>query len=98
MRTFITALALIGMGVSVALTLNLYVGMSGDMFGDGAGTAVLGAQLWGGVGALAAIIFGFLGRFMDREKPRPARRLYNVCIAAGLLCGLLILAMPFVFV
>lgn len=97
MRTLINSLAVIGAVVAVALTLNLYVGMMGDAYSEDRSMAIPVLQLWGAIGVLVALVFGYIGRIMDRRVPRPASKFSNASIAVGLLCGALIFAMPFVF-
>lgn len=97
MRTLINTLAIISAALAIMFTLNLYFGLFGDGFSDGRGMAIVVLQIWALIGSAGAVLFGFIGRRLDRTLPRPARRLPNLCIAAGLLCGLLIFATPFVF-
>lgn len=97
MRTIVNSLAVIGALIAVALTLNLYLGVMGDDFAGDRSLVIPRLQLWGSVGVLAALVFGYVGRLMDRRVPRPASKFANASIAVGLLCGALIFAMPFVF-
>ena len=97
MRTLINSLAVVGAIVAVALTLNLYLGVMGGSLSEDRSTAVPNLQLWGAIAVLAALVFGYVGRLMDRRVPRPASKFSNAAIALGLLCGALIFAMPFVF-
>ena len=97
MRPIINILAVIGVVIAILLTLNLYLGAMGGAFDQDEGLAIAELQLWGAVGALMAVGFGFIGRIIDRRMPRPASKISDGCIAIGVICGALIFAMPFVF-
>jgi hypothetical protein len=97
MRKFIDLFAIIMAVIAMVLTLNLYLGVNGDNFMGEDGMAVKGVQLTALVSVLAALTLGFAGRFLDRRVPKPATRAANGAIAVGLICGALILAMPFLF-
>ena len=93
MRTLLNILAVLGALVAVMSVGSLYYG---ELQG-GSGMASLAFQLYGAIGAGAALLFGFVGRLMDRRVPRPARPISNICIAVGLIAGLLLFAAPMVF-
>ncbi|MEL6688477.1 MAG: hypothetical protein AAFP97_12775 [Pseudomonadota bacterium] len=97
MRTLVNVLAIIGSVLALLCTLSLYIGVISDAFTGPQGMVILFFQLWGAIGVSIALIFGFAGRVIDRRVPKPASRFSNGSIAVGLLCGALILAMPFVF-
>ena len=97
MRKIIDLLAIITAVIAMVMTLNLYLGVNGDNFMGEDGMAVRGVQLSALISVLAALGFGFVGRILDRRVPKPATRAANGAIAVGLICGALILAMPFLF-
>ena len=97
MRTLVNILAVLGAVLAVFAVGSLYYGQATDAFSDGRGMASLAFQLYGAIGAGAALLFGFVGRLMDRRVPRPARPISNICIAVGLIAGLLLFAAPMVF-
>ncbi|MGB3456827.1 MAG: hypothetical protein WBG08_07190 [Litorimonas sp.] len=97
MRAAINALALTGAVVAALLTLNLLIGFSTGYFDPTTGRSTANMQLIALIAAVLAIAFGFMGRMRDRRMPRPASKLSDGAIAAGLVAGLLVLALPFVF-
>ena len=97
MRILVNILALLGVIIAVFMVGSLYLGLMSDGFSGGRGMAVLFFQLWGAIGSVVAILFGFIGRRMDRRVPLPAGRIANTSVAVGLVCGLLLFAAPFVF-
>lgn len=95
MRLFINILALFGLAIGITSTFNLYgLRISAD---GPQGFANVTVPLWALVGSVMAIIFGFIGRIIDRRAPRPASKLSDAAIVLGFLCGALVLAVPFVF-
>lgn len=95
MRLLINSLAIIGLIVGGSSVVELYGLRMGDS--EPQGFANVTVPIWALLGALAAIVFGFSGRIMDRRAPRPASKLSNLAIGLGLLCGMATLAVPFVF-
>lgn len=97
MRSLVNVLALVGIALTVLAVGGYYVGLIGGEFEGPQGMAILVYQLFGLIGAGAALLFGFVGRLMDRRVPVPAGRVANTAIAVGLVGGLLLFASPFVF-
>ncbi|GHB02952.1 hypothetical protein GCM10009069_27160 [Algimonas arctica] len=95
MRLVINILAIIGLLISVTSLIELYALRINE--GPSEGFASVAVPFWVIIGASAACVFGFIGRIIDRRKPMPASKLSDMSIAGGLLCGALLLAVPFVF-
>ncbi|MGJ8560118.1 MAG: hypothetical protein ACSHX3_07770 [Litorimonas sp.] len=95
MRLVINILAIIGLLISVSSLIELYMLRINDVPSEGFANVAL--PFWALIGAGAACVFGFIGRIIDRRKPMPASKLSDMTIAGGLLCGALLLAIPFVF-
>lgn len=95
MRLVINVLAIIGLLVGISSLIEIYsLRMSGA---TAEGFANVTLPFWALLGAGGAFCFGFIGRIIDRRKPMPASKLSDFSIAGGLLCGALLLAVPFVF-
>lgn len=97
MRMLVNLLACLGIAITVLMVGMYYAVLIGDAADGAAGMGLLFLQLWGAIGAAAALLFGFIGRLMDRRVPLPAGRIANTAVAIGLLGGLLLFAAPFVF-
>lgn len=95
MRLVINILAILGLLVSASSLIELYALRINDAPSEGFANVTL--PFWALLGAGAACVFGFAGRVIDRRKPMPASKLSDLSIAGGLLCGALLLAIPFVF-
>jgi hypothetical protein len=95
MRLFINIIAIIGLLVGISSIIEIYsLRMSAS---TPQGFANVTLPFWALLGAGSAFVFGFVGRIIDRRKPMPASKLSDACIAGGLICGALLLAVPFVF-
>ncbi|WP_298918428.1 hypothetical protein [uncultured Algimonas sp.] len=97
MRSVINMLAAISALVAAALSVNLVVGFATGAYDGRVGLSTADMQLIALIAAVLAVALGFVGRIQDRRRMRPTSRLSNFSIAAGLLFGLLVLALPFVF-
>lgn len=95
MRLFINGLAIIGLLVGISSMIQLYTVRMNDVTAQGFANVTL--PFWALLGAAMAILFGFVGRIIDRRVPMPASKISDISIAGGLLCGALVLAVPFVF-
>lgn len=95
MRLVINSLAVIGFLVSISSIIELYSLRMSDVSAQGFANVTL--PFWALLGAGAAFSFGFIGRIIDRRVPMPASKLSDLAIAGGLLCGALVLAVPFIF-
>lgn len=95
MRLIINTLAVIGLLVSISSLIELYMLRINDVPSEGFANVTL--PFWALIGAGAAFAFGFVGRIIDRRVPMPASKLSDLMIAGGLLCGALLLAIPFMF-
>lgn len=94
MRRFINKLTIIGMALAIfAIAYLLFGQMTGVFAEDSANKMAL--ELLAMTGALLALIFGFIGRFMDRRAPLPVSRVSNLGIFLGFIGGLIVLALPF---
>lgn len=95
MRLVINILAFAGLLVSISSIIELYMLRANDVAAEGFANVTL--PFWALLGATAAFVFGFIGRIIDRRVPMPASKLSDFAIAGGLLCGALVLAVPFMF-
>lgn len=95
MRLLINSLAVIGLLVSISSIFELYSLRINDAAAQGFSNVTL--PFWALLGAGAAFVFGFIGRIIDRRVPMPASKISDFAIAGGLLCGALVLAVPFMF-
>ena len=97
MRQIVNVFAVVAMITTVLVIGQYYGGLITGSFDGPQGMAIVGLQLLGLIAAASALLFGFVGRIMDRRVPLPAGRIANTSIAVGLLGGLLLFASPFVF-
>ncbi|MEM7729711.1 MAG: hypothetical protein AAF311_10605 [Pseudomonadota bacterium] len=97
MRPVINGLAVASAGIAALLALNLLIGFTSGTFAPDTGRSTANMQWLALVGAALAIALGFIGRIQDRRMPRPASKLSDGSIAVGMIAGLLVLALPFVF-
>lgn len=95
MRLIVNILALFGLAAGLTSMVQLYALRINP--GEAQGFANVTVPVWALVGATMAVLFGFIGRYMDRRVPRPASKISNIAIALGLLTGAATLAVPFVF-
>ncbi|WP_416879194.1 hypothetical protein [Litorimonas sp.] len=94
MRRLINTLTIIGIALAVFAIAYLLFGHATDMFIDNS-TSKMALQLMAMTGALVALVFGFIGRFMDRRAPLPVSRVSNLGIFLGFIGGLIVLALPY---
>lgn len=97
MRPLVNAVAIIAAIVAAALAANLLLGFAAGTYAPDTGRSTAGLQWAALIGAALAMAFGFLGRIQDRRLPRPASKLSDGSIAVGMIAGLLVMALPFVF-
>lgn len=97
MRPVLNGIAIMSTIVAIALALNLYLGWMSGAYGGTTGDSTIGMQLLALIAASLAMATGFVGRILDRRTPRPASRVSNMSVAIGMLAGLLVLGIPFVF-
>lgn len=95
MRLLVNVIAIFGLAAGLTSMVQLYM-LRMDA-SDAQGFATVAVPFWALAGAALAIIFGFIGRIMDRRVPRPAAKISNYAIAFGALIGGATLAIPFVF-
>lgn len=95
MRLVINIVAIIGLVIGVACVFQVYGLRGSESTSEGFANATI--PFWGLLGAGTAIVFGFVGRIIDRRVPMPASKISDFSIAGGFLLGALILAVPFVF-
>lgn len=94
MRRTINTLTLIGIALAICAVVYLLFGqMTGD-FAE-ASTRETTLQIFALIGALLALVCGYMGRFMDRKALTPVSRVSNFGIFLGFISGLFVLAMPF---
>jgi len=95
MRLVINGFAIIGLLVSLLSMIELY----GLRISDAPSGSFANVTLpfWSLLGAGTAVLFGFIGRILDRRVPMPASKISDFSIAGGLIFGALTLAIPFVF-
>ncbi len=95
MRTFINILTCVGALIAVSCVIYLFYGLSTDAFSDGAGMAILAIQMWALIGALIALVSGYIGRYRAIRMKLPASRISTMGILIGLIGGLSVFAFPF---
>lgn len=94
MRLFINIVTVIGIILAAASVAYLIYAQASGASENGGIMSVLMSQLWATIGAVIALVFGFIGRVMDRSKVLPTARISLIGIATGLIGGLLVLAFP----
>lgn len=94
MRKLINTLTIIGIALAIFAIAYLLFGQTTGTFVEDS-TSKMALQLMAMTGALVALVFGFVGRFMDRRAPLPVSRVSNLGIFLGFIGGLIVLALPF---
>ncbi|MGB6228996.1 MAG: hypothetical protein WBF53_02585 [Litorimonas sp.] len=97
MRPVINVIAVVSAVVAALLAVNLLLGFAGGAYEPDTGRSTVGLQLAALIAAALAMVFGFIGRVQDRRMPRPAAKISDGSIAVGMIAGLLVFALPFVF-
>lgn len=95
MRTFINILTCIGALIAVFCAVSLFYGLATDAFANGAGMAILAFQMWALIGALIALVAGYIGRYRALRMGLPVSRISTLGIIIGLIGGLAVFAFPF---
>jgi|GEM_PF-5878905 len=94
MRRIINTLTIIGMALAIFAISYLLFGQTTGVFVDNS-TSKMTLQILAMTGALISLVFGFIGRVMDRRAPLPVSRISNLGIFLGIIGGLLVLAVPY---